>query len=83
MERLGFRELPWAVRISTGLAIGLTWVFLEEHVIEPFKWYRYMPFYKIGDFCVYDFTAGLIIVGCIWYCSRRTAPPKAIGALRR
>jgi hypothetical protein len=75
MERLAFKDLPLAVRFTVGLAIGLTWVFIEEHVVEPFKLYEYMPFYKVGDFCVYDFTVGLIIVGYIWYFSRRAAPP--------
>jgi hypothetical protein len=70
MERSSFRELPRVVQIAVGLAIGLTWVFIEEHIVEPFGLYKYMPFYKVGDFCVYDFTVGLIIVGYIWYFSR-------------
>jgi len=74
MESLAFRELPMAVRVAVGLAFGLTWVFIEEHLIEPFKLYKYMPFYKVGDFCVYDFSVGLIIVGCLWRFSTRAAP---------
>jgi hypothetical protein len=73
MKRSSFRELPLAVRIAVGLASGLTWVFIEEHIVEPFKLYKYMPFYKLGDFCVYDLTVGLIIVGCILYFSRPAA----------
>ena len=65
------------VRIAVGLAIGLTWVFIEEHIVEPFKLYKYMPFYKVADFCVYDFTVGLIIVGCIWYFSRARSAARA------
>jgi hypothetical protein len=75
MERLLFRQLPWAVRIAVGLAIGLTWVFIEEHIIEPFALYKYMPFYRVGNFCVYDFTVGLIIAVCIWRASRLARPP--------
>jgi len=74
MERLAFRDLPLAVRIAVGFAAGLTWVFIEEHIVEPFKLYRYMPFYRVGNFCVYDFTVVLIIVSCVWYFSRRAAP---------
>jgi hypothetical protein len=74
MERLAFRNLPLMARIAVGLVIGLTWVSIEDHVVEPFQLYKYMPFYKVGGFCVYDFTVGLIIVGCIWYFSRRAMP---------
>jgi hypothetical protein len=74
MERLLFRQLPWAVRIAVGLAIGLTWVFIEERIIEPFALYKYMPFYRVGNFCVYDFTVGLIIVVSIWRASRYARP---------
>lgn len=75
MEKVLFRQLPWAVRIAVGLAIGLTWVFIEEHIIEPFALYKYMPFYRVGNFCVYDFMVGLIIVISIWRASRHPRPP--------
>jgi len=34
-----------------------------------------MPFYKVGNFCVYDLTVGLIIIGCIWRFSSGAGPP--------
>jgi hypothetical protein len=77
MERLLFRQLPWAVRIAVGLAIGLTWVFIEEHIIEPLALYKYMPFYRVGNFCIYDFTVGMIIAAGIWRASRHGRPPAA------
>jgi hypothetical protein len=81
MERLLFRQLPWAVRIAVGLAIGLTWVFIEEHIIEPFTLYKYMPFYRVGNFCVYDLTVGLIIAVSIWRASRHAGPPAVTRAV--
>jgi len=81
MERLLFRQLPWAVRIAVGLAIGLTWVFIEEHIIEPFALYQYMPFYRVGNFCIYDFTVGSIIAVSIWRASMHTRPPAVTRAV--
>jgi len=75
MARLSFRELPLAVRLAVGLTFVLTWVFIEEHIIEPFGFWKYMPFYKVGNFCVYDLTVGLIIIGCIWRFSSGAGPP--------
>ena len=74
MERILFRQLPWVVRIAVGLAVGLTWVFIEEHIIEPFALYKYMPLYRVGNFCVYDFIVGLIIAVSIWHASRDARP---------
>ena len=81
MEKLLFRQLPWAARIAVGLAIGLTWVFIEEHIIEPFALYKYMPLYRVGNFCVYDFTVGLIIAVSIWRASRHAPLPAVTRAV--
>ena len=74
MAKLSFRDLPLAVRIAVGLAFGTTWVFIEQLIIEPFGFSKYMPLYRVGGFCVYDLTVGLIIVVSIWRASTRAAP---------
>jgi hypothetical protein len=70
MQSIPFRALPLSVRLMTAAAMMLTWVFLEEHVIEPFRLYDYMPFYRVGSFCPYD-AAALLLVLVSWFWAHR------------
>ena len=70
MERLTFRQLPMIAKMAVGIAFLEAWISLEQLVIEPTGLWHYMPFYRVGGFCVYDFTITLLVVGGLWRLSR-------------
>jgi hypothetical protein len=74
MERLLFRQLPWTVRIAVGVAYYTAWACIEEFIIDRNGLWKYMPYYRKGEGCVWDLTVGLIIAFCIWRFSTRAAP---------
>lgn len=70
MQSIPFRALPLSVRLMTAAAMLLAWVFAEEHLIEPFRLYDYMPLYRVGGFCTYD-AAALLLVMAFWFWAHR------------
>jgi hypothetical protein len=81
MERLLFRQLPWAVRLAVGVAYYNAWVCIEEFIIDRNGLWKYMPYYRKGEGCVWDLAVGLIIAFGIWHFSTRAAPPAVTRAL--
>ncbi len=71
MKRLSFKELPLVVKITVGIAFLNTWILFEELVVDRQGLWKYMPFYKVADVCVWDLTVVLIIVAAIWRASVR------------
>jgi hypothetical protein len=71
METVTFGQLPMIAKTAVGIAFLQAWVSLEQLVIEPTGLWRYMPFYRVGGFCVYDFTITLLVVGGLWRLSRQ------------
>ena len=72
MQSLSFRQLPWVVRIAVGVAFLNAWVNIEQLFIDRYGIWKYMPYYKVGDACVWDLAVSLIIVFAIWRASRRS-----------
>jgi hypothetical protein len=70
MGTVSFRELPMVVKVATGVAFFTLWMCLEEFVIDRSGFWRYMPYYKRGDACVWDLTVFLLIVTGLWALSR-------------
>ena len=70
MGKVTFRQLPAFVQVAIGIAYLVGWVTLEQVVIEPTGLWHYMPFYRVGGFCVYDFTVILLVVASLWRLSR-------------
>ena len=70
MDRIKFGQLPLAVKIAVGLVFMLAWVFGEQYVIEANGLQRYMPYYWVQGFCVWDLGIGLIIAFTTWRASR-------------
>jgi hypothetical protein len=66
MQRVGFGDLPWIVRIVLGLAVLNLWVSFEEFVIDRLGIWRYLPGYKFGRLCVWDLTVAIGIAFMIW-----------------
>jgi hypothetical protein len=71
MEQVKFRQLPMWVRVVIGLALINVWVSLEGFVIEPTGLWKYMPYYKVGGFCVWDFSAIMLVTAGLWWASVR------------
>ena len=71
MGTVTFRQLPMIAKVAVGIAFLEAWVSLEQLVIEPTGLWHYMPFYRVGGFCVYDFTVTLLVVGGLWRLSRQ------------
>ena len=71
MKRLPFKELPLVVKIAVGITFLNAWILFEELVVDRQGLWKYMPFYKVADVCVWDLTVVLIIVIAIWRASVR------------
>ena len=68
-----FRQLPLIAKVAVGTTFLNTWVLFEEIVVDRQGLWRYMPFYRVGDFCVWDLTVGLLILVWLWRLSSRTS----------
>jgi hypothetical protein len=71
MERLSFKQLPFAVKIAVSIAFYNAWWSIEEWVIDRHGLWKYMPYFKVGDPCLWDLGVALIIAVGIWHSSRR------------
>jgi hypothetical protein len=49
-----FKDLPTLLKIAVILTFFNTWVMFEEFV-NRFGYWQYLPFYKFGVFCMWDF----------------------------
>ena len=74
MRTIAFSQLPLAVKIAVGLAFLSAWVLIEQLFIDRYGIWKYMPYYKVGDACVWDLMATIIIAATIWWASTRKAP---------
>jgi hypothetical protein len=47
-------RLPLIAKIAIAMMFMNTWVVFEETVVDRHGLWRYMPFYRVGLFCVWD-----------------------------
>src|SRR5215467_6230010 len=47
-------HLPLIAKIAIATTFINTWVLFEETVVDRYGLWRYMPFYRVGLFCVWD-----------------------------
>jgi hypothetical protein len=47
-------SLPLITKIAIAVTFINTWVLFEETVVDRHGLWRYMPFYRVGLFCVWD-----------------------------
>jgi hypothetical protein len=71
MQSLSFRQLPMVVKIAVGLVFNNAWWSIEEFVIDRKGLWKYMPYYRVADACVWDLTVALITICAVWYASRQ------------
>ena len=74
MRTLEFKQLPLSVKIAVGIAFLEAWVSIEQLVIDRYGLWKYMPYYKVTDACVWDLAVAVIISLTIWRASTRGLP---------
>src|SRR5436853_7897696 len=47
-------HLPLIAKIAIAMTVLNTWVIFEETIVDRHGLWRYMPFYRVGLFCVWD-----------------------------
>jgi hypothetical protein len=60
-------KLPPSVKLAVVLTFFNTWVLFEETVVDRYGIWQYMPYYRVGRLCAWDFGALALIV---WLASR-------------
>jgi hypothetical protein len=75
MGTITFRQLPMIAKAAVGIAFLEAWISLEQLLIEPSGLWHYMPFYRVGGFCVYDLTVIVLLVTGLWRLSRQHEEP--------
>ena len=73
MERLSFQQLPLVVKIAMWVVFNNAWWSIEEFVIDRRGLWKYMPYYRVANACVWDLAVALIIAVAIWRASRRSS----------
>jgi hypothetical protein len=54
--------LPLIVKIAIAMTAINSWVIFEEVVVDRHGLWRYMPFYRVGLFCAWDFSVLTVIL---------------------
>ena len=83
MKKVSFSELPSLVKASVFVSLLNAWVLFEEVVIDRHGLWRYLPFYKVGLFCVWDLAAILLIGAGVFWWSSAPRKERASCAVRR
>jgi hypothetical protein len=61
----------WILPLVFGLTLLNSWALFEELVVDRQGLWRYLPFYRVGAFCVWDLAA-LSAVGLLITSLRRS-----------
>jgi hypothetical protein len=54
MNKSTTSPLPLIAKIAIAMTFVNTWVIFEETVVDRHGLWRYMPYYRVGLFCVWD-----------------------------
>jgi hypothetical protein len=76
VNRVSFKQLPLIAQVAIGVAFYDAWVLIEEVLIDRQGLWRYMPFYRVAEVCVWDLAVGLLIFVGLWRLSRRPQPQR-------
>ena len=69
MGTLAFKQLPLAVKIVVWVVFNNVWWSIEEFVIDRKGLWKYMPYYKVADACVWDLAVAVVTLLAIWRAS--------------
>ena len=68
MSKVPFKDLPFLVKAAVFVSFFTAWVMFEEFVIDRHGLWRFLPFYRVGLFCVWDVLALVVIgSGLVWF----------------
>ena len=83
MSKVPFKDLPFLVKAAVFVSFFTAWVMFEELAIDRHGLWRFLPFYKVGLFCIWDVLA-LVVISCSlpWFSSSRRSE-RARCAVRR
>jgi len=71
MGTLSFGQLPTIAKVAVGIAFYDAWWSIEEFVIDRYGLWRYMPYYRVSDLCVWDLAVALLIIVGLWRLARQ------------
>ena len=54
MKKSTTRRLPLIAKIAIAMTFINAWVIFEETIVDRHGLWRYMPYYRVGLFCVWD-----------------------------
>jgi hypothetical protein len=69
MDGIPFKQLPMIVKVAMWLVFNNAWWSIEEFVIDRHGLWKYMPYYKVANACVWDLAVGVIVALAIWRAS--------------
>lgn len=74
-------RFPLWLKAAAGLTFFNSWVLFEETIIDRHGLWQYLPLYRVGQPCVWDLAAGIVVALGVWWGVRRrdarTARPAA------
>ena len=83
MSKVAFKDMPFLVKAAVFVSFFMAWVMFEELVIDRHGLWRFLPFYKVGLFCVWDVLALFAIGGGLLWVSLPRRSERARCAVRR
>ena len=54
MKKSTTRRLPLIAKIAIAMTFINAWVIFEETIVDRYGLWHYMPYYRVGLFCVWD-----------------------------
>jgi hypothetical protein len=63
MVPIRFAQLPFLIKFSSLATLFLGWVAFAEIIIDRQDLDRFLPFYRVGNFCPYDVAVIAVLVG--------------------
>ncbi len=70
MQKIAFAALPAFVQFTSMATMFIGWVLFAEFVIDRHGYDRFLPLYRVGNFCPYDI-AVLLLLTATWALLRR------------
>ena len=61
-QSVSFPQLPFTAKLATTLVPFMGWVMFAEFVIDRHGWDVALPFYRVGNFCLYDLAVLLALL---------------------
>jgi hypothetical protein len=83
MGKASLSEQPLVIKAAVFVTFFNSWVIFEEFVIDRVGLWRYMPFYRVAKFCVWDVLAlAAIGLGLFFRPQRVSRPDEATSSPR-